>query len=65
MTALSAKLFTVDVPDPQRFAFNAANTLLAVGGREGDRAVVLDLADGRPLVPAEGIYPEQFEFIGD
>ncbi len=65
MATPTTKLFAVDVPDPQRFAFNAANTLLAVGGRDDGRSVVLDLADGRQVARAEGICPEQFEFVED
>jgi len=62
------KLLTVDVVDPQRFAFNAANTLLAVGSRDEDVAVILDLADGRERARVEGIQLsdlEAFEFSGD
>jgi hypothetical protein len=65
---VSPKLLTADVPDPERFAFNAANTLLAVGSRDGDIGVVLDLADGREVARAEGIQVrdrEAFEFFGE
>jgi hypothetical protein len=65
---VSPRLLTVAVPDPQRFAFNVANTLLAVGSRDGDVGVILDLADGREVARAEGIHLrdlEAFEFLGD
>jgi hypothetical protein len=64
---VSPKLLTVNVSDPDRFAFNAANTLLAVGSRD-DVGVVLDLADGREVARAEGVALrdlEAFEFFGD
>ncbi len=45
----SPKLFKVDVSEPDRLAFNAANSLLAVGASEANVAVVLDLADGHEV----------------
>jgi hypothetical protein len=62
------KLLSVAVPDPYHVAFNATNTLLAVGSRDGDAGVILDLADGREVARAEGIHLrdlEAFEFFGD
>jgi WD40 repeat protein len=45
----SPKLLKVDVPDPDRLAFNAANSLLAVGSSQENVVVILDLADGREV----------------
>ncbi len=45
----SPKLLKVGVPQPDRLAFNKANTLLAVGSSEENVAVILDLADGREV----------------
>jgi hypothetical protein len=42
-------LLKVALPKPDRLAFNAANSLLAVGSSEEDVAVILDLADGREV----------------
>lgn len=68
MPESAPKLFKVDVPDPEVFGFNTANTLLAVGGRDGDFAVILDLADGREVSRVDGIrfgISDAFEFVGD
>jgi hypothetical protein len=46
---------TIGVADPERFAFNDANTLLAVGSRDGNVGAIFDLADGREVARAEGI----------
>jgi hypothetical protein len=56
-------LLPVDLAEPSQFAFNQANTLLAVGA--DTEAVVLDLADGRAVARVEGIDSDQFEFLGD
>lgn len=45
----SPRLLKVDVPEPDRLAFNAANRLLAVGSSEENVAVILDLADGHEV----------------
>jgi hypothetical protein len=65
---VSPKRLTVGVPKAEKFAFNAANTLLAVGSRDREVAVVLDLADGHEVARVEGIKLqdlEAFEFFGD
>lgn len=68
MAESASKLLTVNVPDPEVFGFNTANTLLAVGERDGHSAVVLDLASGRETGRADGIRfgaPDTLEFVGD
>lgn len=68
MPESTPKLLTVDVADPEVFGFNAANTLLAVGERDGDSAVILDLAGGREVDRVGGIRfgtPDTLEFVGD
>src|SRR5262245_52086012 len=42
----SPRLLKVELPKPDRLAFNEANGLLAVGSSEENIAVILDLTDG-------------------
>jgi hypothetical protein len=61
------KLLTIDVPELRLFAFNAANTLLAVGSDE-DRAVAFELADGHEVARIDRLRLSDlntFEFFGD